>query len=523
MLSKVLNSRIAIIFIIPFILGIISIFSFAPFNFTIINFLTIPSLFLILTFVVKRSKSKYRIKPYLLNIFFVGYFFGIGFFLAGNYWISYSLTFDESFKNLIIFSVILIPLFLGIFFGVATLIVGPLLKNNLISILLFCSSLSFMDYVRSKILTGFPWNLWAYSWSWFPEVLQILNPIGLFAFNLLTLTIFCSTLLLLFKKKTVNYYFFFCLLLLFFSNYFYGSYLINKNFKVESFKSTEENKSLHVKIISPSFNLKYNLSEQEVSILIKKLVKYSEIDKRKKTLFIWPEGVFAGYTFSEIAKYKDIIRRNFSKNHTIIFGINTKLKDKYYNSLIAINNEFEIIYKYNKKKLVPFGEFLPFENFLGKLGLKKITHGITSFSKGSFQKNIIFDSFNILPLICYEIIFTELIQDMNDKTNLIINISEDAWFGGSIGPHQHFAKAIFRAVESNKYLARSANQGVSAFINNNGQIIKSLKPNEAGNIELIVPLINNKLRNKNDLIFFILLITYMTIFFTIKKFNDDKK
>jgi apolipoprotein N-acyltransferase len=264
---------------------------------------------------------------------------------------------------------------------------------------------------------------------------------------------------------------------------------------------------------------------EDIDKLIKKLIKYSEPKKEQKTIFLWPEGVFTGYNLNEVQVFKDLFKKNFSKNHTIIFGINTTEKDsnEYFNSLIGVDNNFEIIYKYNKKKLVPFGEFLPFENFLGKLGLKKITHGITSFSKGSFQKNIIFDSFNILPLICYEIIFTELIQDMNDKTNLIINISEDAWFGGSIGPHQHFAKAIFRAVESNKYLARSANQGVSAFINNNGQIIKSLKPNEAGNIELIVPLINNKLRNKNDLIFFILLITYMTIFFTIKKFNDDKK
>ena len=78
------------------------------------------------------------------------------------------------------------------------------------------------------------------------------------------------------------------------------------------------------------------------------------------------------------------------------------------------------------------------------------------------------------------------------NTNLIINISEDGWFGSSIGPHQHFAKAIYRSIEQNSYLIRSANKGVSAIINNKGKIIKKLNPNEAGNIELDVPLIKRK-------------------------------
>ena len=108
-------------------------------------------------------------------------------------------------------------------------------------------------------------------------------------------------------------------------------------------------------------------------------------------------------------------------------------------------------------------------------------------------------------------------------SNLIINISEDAWFGGSIGPYQHFAKAIFRAVENNTFVARAANQGVSAFISNTGIVLKKLEPNERGNIEFDIPLINNNLRNKNDLIFFVLLFTYTLIFFTIKKKINDKK
>ena len=109
-LEKLSNNKNFIIFILPFFLGLISVFSFQPFNLTFVNFFTIPCLFLTLTHVQKKSRNIYRKKPYLRNLFFIGYFFGIGFFLSGTYWISYSLTFDENLKLLIPISIILIPL-----------------------------------------------------------------------------------------------------------------------------------------------------------------------------------------------------------------------------------------------------------------------------------------------------------------------------------------------------------------------------------------------------------------------------
>ena len=99
MTQKILDNRILVLFILPFVIGSLGVFSFAPYNFTLINFLIIPALFLLLSFVNKRSKSKYRKKPYLRNLFFVGYTFGVGFFLSSTYWISNSLTFDKNKKN----------------------------------------------------------------------------------------------------------------------------------------------------------------------------------------------------------------------------------------------------------------------------------------------------------------------------------------------------------------------------------------------------------------------------------------
>ena len=190
MLNKILNNRTIILYLLPFTLGLMTVFSFQPFNLSFINFFILPIFFLLIVYVRKKSKSVYRKKPYRKNLFLIGLGFGFGFYLSGIFWIAYSLTFDDSFKFLIPFAVILIPLFLSIFIGLTTLIVGQFLSYNFSSLLLFSGSFALSDYIRSKSLTGFPWNLWSYSWSWLTEVLQILNFLGLFAFNLLVITTF---------------------------------------------------------------------------------------------------------------------------------------------------------------------------------------------------------------------------------------------------------------------------------------------------------------------------------------------
>ena len=235
-------------------------------------------------------------------------------------------------------------------------------------------------------------------------------------------------------------------------------------------------KKYNIKVISPNFELRYNLEKEQIKKRLSKLIRYSEPNQNLNTLFVWPEGIFSGYSYNEIKELKKTFSSNFKKNQLVLFGINRidKEQKEYYNSLVVVNEKMEIVQEYKKQKLVPFGEFLPFENILSKLGLKKITEGHGSFLKGKNQSNIILGNLNILPLICYEVIFTELIQKSEERSNLIINISEDGWFGNSIGPYQHFAKAIFRAVEQNLFLIRSTNKGISAIISNKGVVKKSI-------------------------------------------------
>ena len=136
-LKTLLNNKFFIIFFIPFFLGGLTVLSFSPFNFTLVNFFSF-SIFLFLIFTVKeKTQSKYRKRKSKRYFFYLGSAFGFGFFLMGNYWISISLTHDEMFKGLIPFAVILIPLFLSFFFGLAVLLAGIFVERKIAFVLLF--------------------------------------------------------------------------------------------------------------------------------------------------------------------------------------------------------------------------------------------------------------------------------------------------------------------------------------------------------------------------------------------------
>ena len=137
MIEKYLNNRLLTLYAVPFIIGSLTILSFEPFNLGIINFFLFPALFYLLIYINKKSKAIYRKKPYKKNFFLFGLSFSFGFYLFGISWITNSLTFDENFKILIPFALILIPLFLSLFFGLTTLLIGPYLKLDFSSLFLF--------------------------------------------------------------------------------------------------------------------------------------------------------------------------------------------------------------------------------------------------------------------------------------------------------------------------------------------------------------------------------------------------
>ena len=199
---------------------------------------------------------------------------------------------------------------------------------------------------------------------------------------------------------------------------------------------------------------------------------------------------------------------------------------KYFNSFTIYDNNLEILNSYNKVNLVPFGEFLPFEKLLSQIGLKTITNNYQSYSRGEkrdvIEVNKINFSVRILPLICYEIIYTGNI--FNDiEFDFIINISEDGWFGQSIGPHQHFVHSVYRAIESGKYVLRSANNGIAAVVNPLGVVEDQVDLNQSGFVDLfktkkIEPTIFSKYGNK---IFVLIILLYISLIFSFNRKKNE--
>jgi apolipoprotein N-acyltransferase len=442
--------------------------------------------------------------------------FGFGYFISNLYWISNSLTFEEIFKPLIPFSLIFIPLFLGLFYGLATVCCSFFnLKMNFSSILIFSFFFSLIEYLRSFIFGGFPWNLIAYSFTDYLQLIQILSFVGTYAFNLLSITLFLIPSLIFFnytKKKKIFLLFFSILLLSI--NFFYGSFIIKKN---EEIKKT--NLNFLIKIISPKIDIKRFFQNEEPEKIILDLIKLSKPNNLENTVFIFPEGVLSNIYLQDLKNYSYLFSENFSDKHKIILGINSYEHSKIFNSLVVLDKDVNILAKYNKNKLVPFGEYLPYENLLNNFGLKKITQGYQSFSSDDERKVINFNNISFIPLICYEIIYSGNINRKNQDFDFIINISEDGWFGDSVGPYQHFSHSIFRSIEEGKNLIRSANNGISAYINSNGKIIKKMESTDKGFLEIksfkkTKKTIFNSYGNK---IFFYFLVFYISLIFFLRK------
>jgi len=506
-----LKKKIYFEFLFLIILGALTSLSLPPYNFLFINFVTF-SLFFIYIFKKKKLANKNK-------AFFYGWFFGFGYFLSNLYWVTISLTFDENFKFLIPIALVLIPAFLAIFYGLAIYFFFLFNINKPISnLFLFSLLVGVIEFLRGIILTGFPWNLIAYSFSNNLEIIQIISFIGTYAFNMLCISFFTAPAIFILRKnrKEIAVCIFFLLSPIIL--YMIGSY------KIKTFQSSKLIQNDYViRAIGSNVDLDRFYGNSDTTLVINELIELSEPNLDIKTLFIWPEGIIPNINQSEFKNYKLLFKNKFNENHLLGIGINSyksdKVKDVFYNSFSFYDHEINLINTYNKVNLVPFGEFLPFEKILGKIGLKSLTNNYQSYSSGKNREiiKIIQNNFDIklLPLICYEIIYSGEIFN-NSEFDYIINISEDGWFGDSIGPDQHFTHSIFRAIESGKYLIRSANNGISAIINPTGFVEKKISFGNSGYIDfsekrVSEPTLFSQFGNK---MFFIIILLYIFLIFS---------
>tara|TARA_B110000902_G_scaffold215188_1_gene247552 strand:- start:670 stop:1923 length:1254 start_codon:yes stop_codon:yes gene_type:complete len=394
-------------------------------------------------------------------------------------------------------------------------------KNVVSSFFIFSILFGSIEFVRGSVLTGFPWNLISFSFSNSIYFIQILSIIGTYSFNLICISLFTIPALFILRnsKAEIIVCFFFILLS--------AGLLIFGNIKVNNFNSLKSVKNPYIiKAISSNIGIDKFYSKHEELKIINELIELSAPTKTEPTIFLWPEGIIPDSYLSDMSVYKSLFLNSFGEDDLIIIGLNSIKTENdqnlFFNSMAIFNNKLDLIAKYNKVNLVPFGEFMPFESAFNLIGLKTVTNNYQAFSSGEIRiplnaKNSKID-INLLPLICYEIIYSgKLSKDHN--FDYIINISEDGWFGNSIGPKQHFSHSIFRSIESGKYVIRSANNGISAIINPLGIIEQEVEFGSTGYVELS----KSKLVKSTSFmlfgnkIFLILILIYIFLIFSFNK------
>ncbi|MDC1338792.1 apolipoprotein N-acyltransferase, partial [Pelagibacteraceae bacterium] len=353
----------------------------------------------------------------------------------------------------------------------------------------------------------------------------ILSVIGAYSFNLICISLFTVPAIFILRKtrKEIIVCFFFIIVS--------AGFLIFGNLKYNQFNTMTDNKNnFTIRAVSSNISLDRFYSKQDELKIIQELISLSIPEKKEPTIFLWPEGIIPDSYLRDMDIYKELFSNNFGNDDLIIMGLNSvKIKNSenlFFNSMAVFNNKLDLIHSYNKVNLVPFGEFTPFEKVLGLIGLKTVTNDYQSFSKGESLKVLSIKNdkieLKLLPLICYEIIYSNrLLKDKN--FDYIINISEDGWFGNSIGPEQHFAHSIFRSIESGKYVIRSANNGISAIINPIGIIEKKVEFGTTGNIDFKESKIlkSTPYMNYGDKIFFILILLYIFLIFSFNKIKYE--
>jgi apolipoprotein N-acyltransferase len=308
-------------------------------------------------------------------------------------------------------------------------------------------------------------------------------------------------------------------------------FLIFGNLKYNQFNTLADIKNnFIIRTVSSKISLDRFYSKQDELKIIKELISLSNPEKKEPTVFLWPEGIIPDSYLKDMDMYKELFSNNFGNDDLIIMGLSSvqtkNSENLFFNSMAVFNNKLDLIQSYNKVNLVPFGEFTPFEKVLSLVGIKTVTNDYQSFSRGENLKALLIKNdkieLKLLPLICYEIIYSNrLFKDKN--FDYVINISEDGWFGNSIGPKQHFAHSIFRSIESGKYVIRSANNGISAIINPIGIIEKKVEFGSTGYIDFKESKVlkSTLYMNYGDKIFFILILLYIFLIFSFKKITHE--
>ncbi len=413
-------------------------------------------------------------------LFWDSYIFGFAFYAAGFMWINNALLIDDNkFAAFVPLVFAATGLFFGLFWALPAL-VASLGKSATTKALFFAAAFVFMEWVRSFIFTGFPWNLLGTALSFSPELIGGAAYIGTYGLSLALLLLLSGIALFLAAPGNRRAGLFMAIV----PAVFFG-------WCASSYERVDTTGGMKVRLVQPSIPQTF---KWHPALAYKNFREYIDLSRSESldgiSLVVWGETA-SPYSLDRDEEHLQEITAAIPDNGLLItgllrVGIENGLRVPY-NSMFAINKAGEIKDYYDKAHLVPFGEYLPFRQYLPDF-MQPVANVVGDLGKGEKYKNLQIPG---LPLIggaiCYESIFPKEIVNVRQKPEILAVLANDGWYGISAGPYQHLAAAQMRAVEEGITVIRSANTGISAVIAPNGEILGELGLNAKGIADIILP------------------------------------
>ncbi len=425
--------------------------------------------------------------PFLLSLydkkpkqaFKAGLFLGIPYFLGTLYWIYYSINHYGGVPLAAsIAIVILLCFYLSIYTGIFAFLFSITIKTTKLPALFIAPVFwVVLEFLRSYLFTGFPWSSIGYTQYKFLTIIQIADITGIYGVSFLVVAVNGAIAdIFLMRRRIRDMPLFpllqtvigFSILFLFIiSSFVYGRWKLGEERQGEQLKAS---------IIQGNIeqDKKWEYAYQRAVVEIYKHLSLKAASSFP-SIIIWPETAVPFFFIADREYTEELIDFKNQLNAYLLFGsvlVKGKNDGRYLlsNSAVLLNKAGQVTYIYDKMHLVPFGEYVPLQKVL--FFIDKLVMGIGDYTRGNhyFRAETPFGDF--ATLICYEIIFPGLVRKFySNGGDFIVNITNDAWFGRTTGPYQHFSMAVFRAVENRKPLIRAANTGISGFIDSNGRII----------------------------------------------------
>jgi len=479
--------------ICAFTLGSVTALALAPLHFFPLCFLTFPLLVLLLDGINTGKLSRQLALKAL-----TGWSFGFGYFVSGLWWIGYLMFTDGAAFGLMMLplSILGLPAMMASYYALAVLVQAFLCRDGFRRILALAIGFGLAEWLRAVLFTGFPWNAIGYTAMPSPLLMQIAAIFGLYGVNVLAVLIYATPLMLIDKKTCLfeRLVGLGCGILATGLIVAFGMWRLSGLPVIEDMI---EASGTRVRLVQPSIPQQDKIDDYLRFENFDRHVQLSKAAPERghplPDLIVWPETAVP-YLLAYAPEAKDAIAQMLDSEQLALVGTvraepgADPQKPNYYNSLEIINAQGEIIGHADKAHLVPFGEYLPWPQFFELIGLHAAAQMTGGYSTASSHISLpLNEQVTILPLICYEAIFPTEMDYQGTKANLLLNISNDAWYGATPGPAQHFHQARLRTVEQGMPLIRSANNGISAVIDPYGRIITMLALNEVGFVDATIP------------------------------------